>query len=151
SPARHRGRGYRDDVEEELGLVLGDLALKAAPEELVLAVADQAAAEAFRGRQVDPGAGRIGGTEGKAGELQACRRRLGDVADDIERIIALLGVLLLVENLQSIVDVADRTDQVVADLAGDQGGELEIAGLDALVHQKGPLLGVNATKPAAEI
>src|SRR5262249_2686853 len=105
-------------------LILRDLPLKAAPGELVLAVADQAAAQLLAGGEVDLGAGRIGSAVGEAGELQARRGGLGDVADDVERVAARLRVLLVVENLQTVVDVAHRTDQVVADLAGNESGKL---------------------------
>ena len=74
-------------------------------------------------------AGRTGSAEGEAGELQPGRSLLGDIADDVQRVGLALGVLVLVENLEAVVDGADGIDHVVADLAGDQRGKLEIGRL----------------------
>jgi hypothetical protein len=92
----------------------------------VLALAHQAAADLLGGRKLDLGARRAGRAESEAGELQAGGGLLGDVADDVERIGLGLGIVVLVEDLEAVVDGADGTDDVVADFAGNQGGKLEI-------------------------
>ena len=105
-----------------------------APDELVLALGHQAAADLLGGGKLDLGAGRAGGAEGEPGELQARGGLLGDIPYDVEGVGLGLGIVVLVEDLQAIVDGADGIDHVVADLAGDQGGELEIGRLGALGH-----------------
>ena len=138
--ARQRRDGAGDEVEQQLDLVLGHVAGHAAPDELVLALADEAAADLLGGAEIDLGAGRAGGAEGEAGELQAGGGLLGDVADDVEGVVLRLRVVVLVEDLEAVVDGADGADHVVADLAGDQCSEFEIGRLGALGHQKTSVL-----------
>ena len=94
----------------------------------------QAAADLLGGGELDLGAGRAGRAEGEAGELQAGGGLLGDIADDVEGVVLGLGIVVLVEDLETVVDGADGTDDVMADLAGNQGGKLEIGRLGALGH-----------------
>ena len=102
---------------------------------MCLAVPMKPAADLFRGREVDHRAGRSRGAERKARELEPRRSLLGDVADDIERVGLRLLVVVLVEDLEAVVNRADGADHVMADLARDERGELEVGGLCALVHR----------------
>ena len=138
--ARQRGDGAGDQVEQQLHLVLGHLSGDAAPDQLVLALADQPAADLLGGAELDLGSGRPGGAEGEAGELQPRGGLLRDVADDVERVVLGLRVVVLVEDLRAVVDGADGTDHVVADLARDQRRELEIGRLGALCHHRTSVL-----------
>ena len=79
----------------------------------------------------------------KRGELQAGRGLLGDVADDVQGVGLRLRVVVLVEDLEAVVDGADRADHVVADLARDERGELEIGRLDALAHLSAPCIALD--------
>src|SRR5262249_12904839 len=49
-----------------------------------------------------------------------------------------LNVILLVEDLQPVIDVPDRADQVVTNLAREESRKLQIGGLSALGHRKKP-------------
>jgi hypothetical protein len=62
---------------------------------------------------------------------QNCRRagrHARALAHEIERDLAHLAVLVLVEHLEAVDDGADRADQVVADAAGDERREVEGGG-----------------------
>ena len=133
--ARQRGDGAGDEVQQELHLVLAHVAGNRAPDEVVLALADEAARDLLGRAQIDHGAGRSRRAEGEAGELQPRRGLLGDVADDVEGVVLGLLVVVLVENFQAIVDGADGADHVMADFAGDKRGEFKVGGNGALAHR----------------
>src|SRR4029079_7777957 len=74
--------------------------------------------------------------ERKASELQTGGGLLGDVANHIKSVGLGLRIVVLVEDLETVVDGADRTDHVVADLARDQRSEFEIGRLGSLCHRR---------------
>jgi hypothetical protein len=134
--ARQHRDGRGDQVEQEFDLVFGHLPWTATPQKLVLAFAEQAAADLLGRGQIDLGSGRAGGTEREARELQTRGSLLGDIANHVQSVGLGLGVIVLVENLKAVVDGADGADHIVADLARDQRGEFEIGRLGALCHRR---------------
>ena len=133
--ARQRRDGAGDEVEQQLGLVLAHVAGLGLPDEVVLALADEAARDLLGGAEIDHRSGRAGGTEREAAELQAGGGLLGDVADDVEGVVLRLLVVVLVEDLETIVDGADRADHVVADFAGDECSEFKVRRIGTLAHR----------------
>ena len=59
---------------------------------------------------------------------------LGDIAYDIQGVSFGLRVIVLIEDFKTVVDGANRIDDVVADLARNQGGEFKVGRRHALVH-----------------
>jgi hypothetical protein len=112
----------------------------------VLALPDQSATQFLGIAEIDLRSSGARRAEGEARKLQPRRGRFGHVADDVEGVVLGLIVILLVEDLQPIVDRADRTDHVVTDLAGNQSGQFKVRGRSALAHLMSPRLALSATK-----
>ncbi len=139
-----------EQIEQQLGLVFRHVSRRAAPDEIVLTLADEAARDLLGGAEVDHGAGRAGGAEGEAAELQARRGLLGHVADDVEGVVLGFLVVVLVEDLEPIVDGAHRPNDVMADLARDQCREFKVRRIGALAHRC-PLKGCRRIKCRSRI
>ena len=91
-----------------------------APREVVLALADEAARDLLGGAEIDHGAGRSRRAEGKTRKLQPSGGLLGHIADDVERVVLGLLIVVLVEDLEPVVDGPYRANHVVTDFAGDK-------------------------------
>ncbi len=135
-PLRQSRHGTGHEIEQQLDLVLGHVAGRAAPVQLVLALgdADEAARDLLGGAEVDHGTGGARGAKGKARELQPRRRLFRHIPDDVQGIGLGLGVVILVEDLEAIVNGADGIDDVVANLARDESRQFEVGRIGALVH-----------------
>jgi hypothetical protein len=70
-------------------------------------------------------AGRAGGAEGDAAELQLGGSRAGALSDEVERKVLGFGVLALLQHFQAVDDRAHRADQVVADARAEKRGKIE--------------------------
>ena len=75
--------------------------------------------------EVDLCARRSRRAEGETAELQARRRRLGALADQVEGEFAVVGLGIVVEDLEPIDDGAYRTDEIVANARTQQRREFE--------------------------
>ena len=128
--ARDRRSGEQEQVEEELDLVLRQEQARRFPDKLGLLVVEIGASDRLRGRKIDAGPGRAGGSEGKARKLQPGRGACRAFAHELERVGAHRLVLFDVHHLEPIDDGADRADDVMAHAAAKQGGKVERFELD---------------------
>ena len=123
--ARHRRHGDHVEVEDQLDLVLRQQGAGGVPHQGGALVVEQAPGDQFRVTGVDQGAGRTGGAEGEAAELQAGRGAARAFLDEVEREAAHVLVLLVLQNFEAVDDRADGADHVMADARAQKGGEIE--------------------------
>ncbi|HRD74833.1 MAG TPA: hypothetical protein PK264_02670, partial [Hyphomicrobiaceae bacterium] len=92
----------------------------------MLGAPDIAARDLLGGAEINHGAGGARRAEGKTQELESCRGLLCRVADDVERKCLRLGIVVVRQDLETVADGADRSDHIMADLAGNQRGKFQI-------------------------
>src|SRR5680860_1095985 len=108
----------RNEIEQELDLVLGQGHGRALPRNLMLAGSlDEIAGHSLGIAEVDLGPGRTAGAKGKAGELQLGRGLRGALTDEVHGRLAHGLVRLLAKQLQAVGDGRYGIDHVVADAA----------------------------------
>ena len=108
-----------------LTLFLGSSARVAFHSSRVFSSANRLRATLSASPVVDRGAGRAGGAEGEAAELQSGGGDARRLLDEVHREAAHVRVLLGLQHFEAVGDGADRRDHVVADARAEQGGEIE--------------------------
>jgi hypothetical protein len=122
-----RDRRGRDDeqVEEELDPVLRHQKAWGRPGQIHLVVVDEAPRDVLGIAEIDRRPRRSRRAEGDAGELQARRRRLGALLDELEREGLHRRVVLILQDLEAVDDGADGIDHVVAHTRAQEGRKIE--------------------------
>ena len=113
----------------------------------MLAFAQEATRDLFGGCKIDLRSRRARRTERKAGELQTGRCLLGDIANDIHGVGFRLDIIIFVQDLQAVVYRADRTNHIMANLAGNQSRQLKISRFGTVGHLQGPLVSLQMRRP----
>jgi hypothetical protein len=118
-------------VEQQFYLVLGQKLAWQIPGDPGPVVFEMPARHGLGVADVDLRAGRSRSTKCQPAELQARRRRLRALADQVEREFAVVRFGIVVEHLEPVDDGADRTDEVVAHPRAQQRREFEDVGRGA--------------------
>src|SRR5262249_11746463 len=128
----------RDDqqVEQQLDPIFRQQHAWQVPGELGLVIFDERLRHGSRVAEIDLRAGRAGGAEGEAAELQARRRRPRTPLDEVEREgPGLLVAVFLLQHFDSVDDLAGRADQIVANARTEECGEYESIKVDVYGHE----------------
>src|SRR5688572_6140456 len=106
--------------------------------QLVLAFLDEGTGDILGMAEVDVAAQRRGRAEGETSEFETGAGHGGAELNQLQRISPRVLVALLFEQFQPVADRADRTDQIVTDLARHEGGEIKVVKNHAAGHECAP-------------